>query len=197
MRYKDETKEQAIREKAITMIVESGLDGLSMQRLAKAANVSPATLYIYFQDRDDLIVQLSVEENRRMMIATLENFDPDMSFAEGLRIQWLNRARFCLENPIASLFMEQIRHSPYHQRASELVGSEFHQTLGLFVRNNIARNELVSLPFEVYWSVAFSPLYQLVKFHVQGRSFPNRPAFQLTEPVILQALELVLKALKP
>jgi TetR/AcrR family transcriptional repressor of multidrug resistance operon len=37
MRTRDESKELAIRQKAIQMIVEKGFDGLSMQKLAKAA----------------------------------------------------------------------------------------------------------------------------------------------------------------
>ncbi|MBA4056563.1 MAG: TetR/AcrR family transcriptional regulator, partial [Marivirga sp.] len=64
MRTRDELKEQKIREKAIEMIVNEGFDGLSMQKLAKAANVSPATIYLYFKNREDLLNQLyiSIEE---------------------------------------------------------------------------------------------------------------------------------------
>ena len=40
------------------MIVKEGFDGLSMQKLAKAANVSPATIYLYFKNREDLLNQL-------------------------------------------------------------------------------------------------------------------------------------------
>ena len=66
MRLRDEAKEQSIREKALEMIVKEGFDGLSMQKLAKAAGVSPATIYIYFKDREDLILQLYYEESLRM-----------------------------------------------------------------------------------------------------------------------------------
>ena len=51
MRTRDEKKEHAIRRRALEIIVERGFDGFSMQKLAKAAGVSPATLYIYFKDR--------------------------------------------------------------------------------------------------------------------------------------------------
>ncbi|MBO9637532.1 TetR/AcrR family transcriptional regulator [Siphonobacter aquaeclarae] len=197
MRPKDEQKERAIRQKAIEMIAEQGLDGLSMQKLAKSAGVSPATLYIYYKDRDDLIVQVCVEETLRMFRATLENFDPQMSFGDGLRIQWLNRARFCMANKWSVAFTEQIRHSPYHSRAMELIGTEMSDVLGQFVRNNVVRGELVRMPFEAYWSIAFSPLYQLIKFHFQGRSFPNHEPFVLTEELLLQTMQLVLKALTP
>jgi AcrR family transcriptional regulator len=46
VRTRDIVKERTIQEKAIIMIVRDGLDGFSIQKLAKAANVSPATIYI-------------------------------------------------------------------------------------------------------------------------------------------------------
>jgi AcrR family transcriptional regulator len=51
--------------KAMEMIVAEGFDGLSMQKLAKAAGVSPATIYIYWKNREDLLNQLfqEVQEN--------------------------------------------------------------------------------------------------------------------------------------
>ncbi|HXO77347.1 MAG TPA: helix-turn-helix domain-containing protein, partial [Puia sp.] len=58
MRVRDESKVEAIYQQALKMIVEEGFDGLSMQKLARAAGVSPATIYIYFKDRDDLLLQL-------------------------------------------------------------------------------------------------------------------------------------------
>ena len=78
MRTRDENKELTIREKALEMAVKDGFDGLSMQKLARAAGVSPATIYIYFKDRDDLILQLWLQEVKKMVDATLEGFDPSM-----------------------------------------------------------------------------------------------------------------------
>ena len=80
MRVRDDSKIQAIREKAVELIVTQGLDGFSMQKLAKAASVSPATLYIYYKDREDLIMQLWTESFKEMAEATLKDFDPDMSY---------------------------------------------------------------------------------------------------------------------
>src|SRR3954467_6394409 len=107
MRMRDEQKEMAIRQKAVELIVEVGFDGLSMQKLAKAANVSPATLYIYFKDRDDLIQKVAEKEAATMVAASLENFDPHLPFAEGLTMQWKNRARYWLQHPQQAKFLEQ------------------------------------------------------------------------------------------
>ncbi|HCQ17273.1 MAG TPA: TetR/AcrR family transcriptional regulator, partial [Cryomorphaceae bacterium] len=105
MRPRDQSKEEAIRQKAVEIIVKDGFDGLSMHKLARAAGVSPATIYIYFRHRDDLILQVGVSEELKMFEASLKGFNPDMSFEEGLRVQWMNRARYFLDNPQQMHFM--------------------------------------------------------------------------------------------
>nr|WP_295928406.1 TetR/AcrR family transcriptional regulator [uncultured Dyadobacter sp.] len=195
MRTRDLNKEAIIREKAIELIVNHGFDGLSMHKLAKAANVSVATIYIYFKDREDLIQQVYKEESTKMADATLAGFDPESHFDEGLKVQWINRMNYCLENPYSMTFMEQVKHSPLIDRST--VDTRFLQAMGRFVHNAIERKELIPLPVEIYWSVAFAPLYQLVKFHISKQSMPGRPPFNFDEEKINLTLGLILKALKP
>src|SRR5450432_1055936 len=113
MRTRDENKERSIREKALQMIVKEGLKGFSMQKLARAAGVSPATIYIYFKNKEDLVLQLCREAGEKMVDITLKNFEPSMSFSEGLRVQWINRVKYCMKYPEQMDFLEQLRHSPY------------------------------------------------------------------------------------
>ena len=167
MRSRDEHKMLAIRDKTIEMVVKSGLDGFSMQKLARAAGVSPATLYIYYKDREDLILQICLEISDNLFEASIKDFDPDMHFAEGMRVQWKNRAAFFLQHPVELEFIEQIRYSPMHEKIRETLMKKFGSVLGKFAHNAVERGELVPLPFEVYWSVAYAPLYQLLKFHAQ------------------------------
>jgi len=196
MRTRDTNKENSIREQAIEMIVKEGLDGFSMQKLAKAANVSPATLYIYYKDRDDLITQIATEISLRLMESSLRGMHPKMSFAEGMELQWKNRLKFYLEHQLEIEFIEQIRYSSLYETIRQVIRAKFGDTLGSFVMNAINRGELVPLPFEVYWAIAFAPLYQLIKFHSQGRSHAN-DAFNISDDLVDMTLKLVLKALKP
>ena len=99
MRTRDENKEKVIKQKALEMIVQEGFDGLSMQKLAKAANVSPATIYIYFKHREDLIVQVAAEISNKITTATLKDFYPSMHLKEGLKVQWINRSKYCMKYP--------------------------------------------------------------------------------------------------
>ena len=197
MRIKDLHKERAIRQKAIAMIVKHGFDGLSIHKLARAADVSPATIYIYFKDREDLILKIYEEVSTDMFDETLKGFDPEMDFEKGLRIQWNNRARYFLRKPTEMHFMEQIRFSPLHERAFAATGGKFRNMMQTFVSNAIRRKQLVSVPVPVFWCMAFAPLYQLVKFHIHGKCVPSTQKFVLDERILEQTLQLVLKALKP
>ncbi len=196
MRTRDENKEQAIRQGAIEMIAREGLDNFSVNKLARAAGVSPATLYIYYRDRDDLIVQLCQEVSVRMLETSLKDFDPDMHFDEGLRVQWINRLAHFTNYPLEVQFIEHVRYSPYYTKVAKMLNERFRDVMGKFVHNAIRRQELQPLPFEVYWSVAFAPLYQLIKFHTQGNSMTGEK-FSLSDELLMQTLKLVLKALKP
>ena len=93
--------------------------------------------------------------------------------------------------------MEQIRFSPLHEKALKSGDGIFLSTMRSFVQNAIRRNELVRMPVEVYWSVAFAPLYQLLKYHLHGKGMPGTGKFVLDEKMMMQTLSLVLKALKP
>jgi AcrR family transcriptional regulator len=196
MRTRDENKEEAIRQGAIEMIAREGLDNFSVNKLARAAGVSPATLYIYYRDRDDLIVQLCQEVSVRMLETSLKDFDPDMHFDEGLRVQWINRLAHFTNYPLEVQFIEHVRYSPYYTKVAKMLNERFRDVMGKFVHNAIRRKELLELPFEVYWSVAFAPLYQLIKFHTQGNSMTGEK-FNLSDELLMQTLKLVLKALKP
>ena len=182
MRTKDPAKAKQIRTKALEMVLAQGLDGFSMQKLARSAGVSPATLYIHFKDREDLIFQLYKEQMLALSRAVLEGFNPSMPFAEGLRLQWRNRIEFCRDNPAGWSFLEQIMHSPYHKDFAARVGATFRDAMATFVRHAIAAGELTSFglpasqldefPTDLYWSLAFAPLYELLRCQ-QGRGGPG------------------------
>jgi AcrR family transcriptional regulator len=197
MRTRDTFKENSVRKKALEMIVKEGFDGLSMQRLAKSAGVSPATIYIYFKHREDLIIQLAVEISDRIFKATFLNFDPSMKLREGLKVQWMNRAHHCIKFPLEMKFLEQVRHSPLNSKVIKLTGNRFKEMMGEFVGNAIRRKELAEMPVEILWAIAFAPLYTLVEFHMSKYSFIPGKKFVLDERAMDLALDKVIKALRP
>lgn len=195
MRVRDTDKVNLVKEKAIELIVTGGLEGFSMNKLAKACNISVATLYIYYKDRDDLILKIALEEGKLMGAALIKDFDPESSFEVGLRKQWENRASYAMANAKKTALFEQLRNSSYQEEFLESFLKEFKVVVGKFMHNVIERGEIDEMPFEVYWSMAFAPLYNLLRFHAEGKSKGNQP-FTLTDDILWQTFGLVVKGLK-
>lgn len=195
MRKRNIEKEQLVKQKAIETLVKYGLEGFSMNKLAKICNISVATLYIYYKDRDDLIMNIAIEEGAKMGEAMLNNFDPESSFIEGLRTQWKNRYEYNLNNPAIALFFDQLRSSSYHEQFLGEVMNKFKQEVSKFMQNAYKRGEINAMPLEVFWSVAYSPLYSLIRFHQEGRSINGKP-FKMNDDLLWATFNLVIKALK-
>jgi AcrR family transcriptional regulator len=196
MRVRDESKVESLLDEALSMVVQEGFDGLSMQKLARAAGVSPATIYIYFQDRDDLLLKLLRRERDKFFAYIFQGFDPEMDFATGLTVQWKNRARYVIEHSDEAHFMEHFTFTPLYVRCRGEKNPVFKAGMKRFLEKAIANKELVDMSLEVYWSVAFAPLYNLVRFHKAGFNMAG-DTFVLTDEMLMQTLSLVLKALKP
>jgi TetR/AcrR family transcriptional repressor of multidrug resistance operon len=196
MRTRNADKEQLVKEKAIELIVKLGFEGFSMNKLASESGISVATLYIYYQDKDDLIKKIGSEIGNTFFCETLKDFSPEMSFRDGLRQQWRNRARFALEFPKEVACFEIIRHTAHGEYMMGEIANNFKEIMGAFFHNAMERKELRPITLEVFWSIAYGPLYTLLRFNSEGKSMGGR-TFKLTEAMIDEAFEFVIRALTP
>ncbi len=178
------------------MLVHDGFEGFSMNKLARACQVSVATLYIYYHDKDDLIKKIGVEIGQKFFDETLKGFSVDMSFREGLKKQWENRSRYALKYPLEVAAYEIIRHSTHGEYILDKSMKKFGDVMQGFFQGAINRKELVPLPVELFWAVAYGPLYTLLRFHTEGKSIGGHP-FRLSKKMMDEAFELTAKALTP
>lgn len=192
MRTRDENKEATIKAKAMEMIVQEGFDGLSMQKLAKASGVSPATIYIYWKNREDLLNQLFHEVQDAFTEFALRDFHPELSFSDGLWLQWQNRLQFIRQNPTQFAFYELFRHSSLINRGN-LAFSLFKESMHQFVANAVQQGEIQEMPHEVYWALAYSPFYALVRCERQEKCKFNSD-FKLTDAVLRQTFDMVIRS---
>jgi AcrR family transcriptional regulator len=185
-----------VKKKAIEMLVDIGFQGFSMNKLAQACDISVATLYIYYKDKDDLIKKIGAEIGKKFMATTLKNFSPQMHFAEGLRKQWENRAGFAMKFPKEVACYEIIRHSQHGDDIAEESLKEFKTAMAKFCQLAVQNKELIPLSVNAYWSIAYGPLYTLLRFHEDGKSIGGT-SFKFSRKIMDETLHLVLKALTP
>ncbi len=196
MRVRDENKEKLVIENAIDLFVSEGLQGFSMNKLAKACGISVATLYIYYKDKDDLISKIATDIGEKFFEVSLRGFSPEMSFAEGLRVQWQNRFDYAFEYPRELAFFEILRASHYNNEVLRGRLGIFKQQMTEFFENSVTKKELLPLDPTTFWCVAYGPLYSMLKFHQEKKAMGGQP-FQITKEAMDKALELTIKALTP
>ncbi|NML41849.1 TetR/AcrR family transcriptional regulator [Chitinophaga sp. G-6-1-13] len=195
MRPRDENKVIQLKQKAIEMIVSDGIEAFGVNKLAKAAGVAPGTIYIYFKDKEDLLLTLCEEVSHRILETSLKGLEPDMSFEKGMKLQWKNRYLFSRKYPEEVAFIEKVRYTSVYESMEEKLTARYGKLLLAFLQKAVADKQLAEMPFEMYWSLAFAPLYQLISF---SRQHPQRKRkFTLTDDVLQNALAHVLKGMRP
>lgn len=196
MRPKNLAKEEAIRSIALQIISEEGLENLSMQKLAKAANISPRTIYIKYENKEDLLIKLFIEDVLgNYEKAILENFDSKMPFADGMKRLWLNTFHYLRNNKPAFSLIRYGKSSPLLNKAFQeknIRQGAFFAPIHTFLKTNVQAGLIADLPHDVHRALLFSPIQDLVAEYFDHL---DRPVQIITEKIILTSCEIVIKGI--
>ncbi|WP_345953496.1 TetR/AcrR family transcriptional regulator [Mucilaginibacter sp. PAMB04168] len=192
MRPKNLDKEQAIRTMALHIIAEEGLENLSMQRLAKAAGISPRTIYIKYENKEDLLIKLFIEEVLGAYErAVLTDFSPDLNFDEGLKLIWLNTFRYLTGARPQFALIQYGKSSPLLNKAFQKANireGQFFAPIHQFLVRHVAEGAIKAFPYDVLRAMLFSPVIDLVSEYFDYR---ERPEQIITEELIVACCDSV------
>lgn len=187
MRPRSADKEQAIRTRALQLIREEGLENLSMQKLAKAAGISPRTIYLKYKDKEDLLIRLFIEEVLQTYeAAVLDGFDPEQSYETGVRHLWKNAWGYLTSNREAFALMQYGKSSPLLNKAYQERGiqeGQFFAPIHQFLTLHAEAGHIRPFPVPVYRALLFAPLFELINegFERADRQEPPFPPALLDE----------------
>ena len=94
------------------LMAEEGLPNLSMHKIAKAAKISPGTIYIYFKNKEELLAQFARHIFLSFQRAMEKDHDEIQSFAEQYRKMWWNIWTFLQSDPTIMSNMHQYESLP-------------------------------------------------------------------------------------
>ncbi len=83
-----ENRKSLILAKAKELILEHGIDALSMQDIADAAELSKATLYLYFQSKEAILGEILKESATAFVDYVQSRIPENATGIEALRILW-------------------------------------------------------------------------------------------------------------
>jgi len=196
MRPKSLEKEAAIRSIALQIIADEGLESLSMQKLAKAANISPRTIYIKYENKEDLLIKLYIEEVLGAYEkAILTDFDPEMPFVEGVKKLWFNGFNYLTANRHAFALIQYGKSSPQLNRAFQeknIKEGDYFAPVLHFLEINVAAGVIKNFPQEVHRALLFSPIFDLVTEYFDHQ---QRPEQIITEALLFECCEVVTKGI--
>lgn len=112
MRLRDDNKSDAIYSATIDLLNEIGFSGISMSKIAKRAKVSASTIYVYFENKDDMLRKTYVYVKNSMLGALDDILDDRLSVKDTVERLMRKCLEYLLEHKAYFLFCEQFDTSP-------------------------------------------------------------------------------------
>ena len=158
MRIKDEQKQTAIIEATVKLVNEIGFVASSVAKIAKEANVSPATLYIYYKNKEDLLVSTYVTIKQELSEAMLERFDKNAPIRDILERVWFNAFAHIKKYPAHFLFAEQFSNCPYSSLVNKAELEQYFIPFLEVLQRGIEQKIIKNVPFDILFAFIFFPV---------------------------------------
>jgi AcrR family transcriptional regulator len=189
MRTKDDEKREALFEATIKLVNELGFASSSVSKIAKEANVSSATLYIYYKNKEDLLVSTYIEIKRDLSKAILAGFDNTLPLRDILKNVWKNLFGYVSTNQEYYKYMDQFANSPYISLVNKEVTEQYFVPLAEILNKGIEQKILKDVDMEILSAFLWSP----ATFLANARLCQN---FTVNEKNVDTAFALVWDAIK-
>ncbi|WP_027376462.1 TetR/AcrR family transcriptional regulator [Kaistella palustris] len=115
-------KKAALLDATLTLVNNHGFHNTPMSKIAKLAGVSPATIYLYFEHKQDLINSLYLKVKKSLSESAFKGYDSQMSVKQGFEIIWFNIADYKLKQISEATFLSQCDNSPMIGEAIRIEG---------------------------------------------------------------------------
>lgn len=113
MKPKDEKKIEDIYAATLQLVQEYGLSGITMSMIAKQASLATGTVYLYFTNKEELIVKLFDVCANNYIRMYYSGVDIKADFSKNFRTIWMNSAKYNIEHFDQMIFLEQCFHCPF------------------------------------------------------------------------------------
>lgn len=105
-------KKNALLNATLTLVNNHGFHNAPMSKIAKLAGVAPATIYLYFENKQDLINSLYLEVKASFSRCAFEGYQESIPVKKGFEIIWYNIANYKLNQISEARFLSQCDNTP-------------------------------------------------------------------------------------
>ena len=169
MRIKDPNKKEAIFRAALSLVLEVGFSGLKISKVARAAKVATGTVYVYFNNKEELINQLYLELKKRSAQDYVKGLEEGQSFEDRFDIVWYNYLQRALEQPEEAAFLEQYYRSPYLDKGTLEATEELLLPIFSLLEEGQDQGKVKNLPVELLVAHLSGSLNELARWQHSGK----------------------------
>ena len=159
---KSREKKNAILKATLSLVTSGGFRATSMAKIAQIACVSPATIYLYFENKQDLINQLYLITKKEFSDIAFDGYTLDMSVDLGFKVIWHNIAKFKLSDSDEAYFLSQCDNTPIVDSETYQEGLKFIQPLIDLSLRGIDEGVLKSISPYLMYAYSIYPINFLI-----------------------------------
>ena len=187
---KGEIKRKALVNATISLVNNNGFHATPISKIAKMANVSPGTIYLYFENKQDLVNKVYIEVKAALTSFAFKSYSNTMDVEKGFELIWKRIAKFKIKQTNYAMFLAQCdNNTPIVDEVSRQEGIKHLQPLlDLWQRG---KEEQVIKPISDYLLYAYTinPLSFLIVMQQQG-------AFKIEKNHIEEAYQAAWNSIK-
>ena len=189
MRTQDEEKKEALFEATVKLVNEIGFAASSVSKIAKEAGVSPATIYVYYKNKEHLLVSTYIDIKLDLSRALLSDFNDRLPIRDILRNVWFKMFEYISNHLEYYKFIEQFSNSPYSALVNKQEVEQYFEPLAKVLQTGIEQKIIKNVNFDILTAFMYHPITVLAN--------PSLCTdFELTEENIETAFTLAWDAIK-
>ncbi|GET30901.1 TetR/AcrR family transcriptional regulator [Prolixibacter sp. SD074] len=173
MRLKDEDKIIRIYQAAVKLINIEGFQGTSVSKIAREANLAPATLYLYFENKEDMLNKLYLHLERKKSMAYIPTEAHLEPTKETFQTIWKRHCQFIRDYPLEFRFLENFSNCPLIEKINQEEGVRAHQPLFDLFEAARQKDILRNLSNQLIYTLFFAPVTHTVKQALNRKEEPD------------------------
>lgn len=190
MRPKDENKQDAIIKATVKLVNDIGFVASSVSKIAREADVSPATIYIYYKNKEDLLVSTYVDIKHKISDAIMRDFDANLPIRDILMKFWFNAFDYIARHPGYFQFTEQFSYSPYSDLVNKKEVENYFEPMMGIIRKGIEQKIIKDISFEILTVFMFYPVMLLANPRICATFELNRENIETAFTLAWDAIKL-------
>ncbi|MCE5214883.1 MAG: TetR/AcrR family transcriptional regulator [Methanobacterium sp.] len=171
-------KEKRIFDAALKLFTENGIDNTSTASISKEAGIAAGTLYVYFENKEDLINKLYISLKEESIGLICPDTSETVLNYEYLEKLWMNTVEWGINNQDKFRFITQFQSSPYYTEDVKAIVDSYKKNLIGLIKGSIKNKKLKNLPPEYIFELILTHLVYTVGYIVQTKTKERRRFFE-------------------